>query len=444
MAAGSTTTVQDLDGYWEACVAPQISELESRFERCDDLRANNWVIEASDEPAAPKKRRMKKATRKAGAGKAGKAGARPSTRAFLAQMRQKKRETKGAAPASPQIEVAAAAAPKRTAMETEDDESQRSCKRFGLAGMTVAQGAQLLTPVRASKRDQETLGSAVYMTPVRRSARKVRHGRTERCSAAALVHAAVSFPLFHRALPAHQPSPGFPFFPFSSHQTPSKYKQGVSSASMADLLQAVDFSFKPNDALGVRGPQAAEAAPSGPQQQQRDGFSSMLHASPTTPGLTRRLASAAGTPKRRNAAAEINPLNAYLFDEEASGHATPTPPCSPAAATANGGVKTGKLISLTPMSSTPMHRSGLSRVTSAPVPPPALSLSPAAATGGVVRFAQVTPGRQMRELLGTDVVITPVRRSSRLVGRGGLEVDSIHELPEAMDFGYMPNENLMD
>ena len=60
-------------------------------------------------------------------------------------------------------------------MDTEDDEAQRSCKRFGLAGMTVAQGKQLLTPVRASKRDQDTLGSAVYMTPVRRSARKVRH-----------------------------------------------------------------------------------------------------------------------------------------------------------------------------------------------------------------------------------------------------------------------------
>jgi hypothetical protein len=168
--------VQDLDGYWDACVAPQISELESRFESCDDLRSNKWVIETSDEPAAPKKRRMKKATRKAGhAAGVGKAEVRPSTRAFLAEMRQKKRQVVASegGHASPQIVVAAA--PKRMAMDTEDDEAQRSCKRFGLAGMTVAQGKQLLTPVRASKRDQDTLGSAVYMTPVRRSARKVRH-----------------------------------------------------------------------------------------------------------------------------------------------------------------------------------------------------------------------------------------------------------------------------
>lgn len=170
--------MQDLDGYWDACVAPQISELESRFESCDDLRSNQWVIETSDEPAAPKKRRMKKATRKAGqaagAGKADTAEVRPSTRAFLAEMRQKKRQTvaSNGSHASPQIIVAAA--PKRMAMDTEDDEAQHSCKRFGLAGMTVAQGKQLLTPVRASKRDQDTLGSAVYMTPVRRSARKVR------------------------------------------------------------------------------------------------------------------------------------------------------------------------------------------------------------------------------------------------------------------------------
>jgi disks large-associated protein 5 len=239
---------------------------------------------------------------------------------------------------------------------------------------------------------------------------------------------------------------------------------------MFDLLRAVDFSFKPNEALSVRGEteqvQAQAAASSNAcngdrqgQASREDGFSSMLHASPTTPGLTQRLALATATPRsqrRRRAAMDMNSLNAYLFEDEST-NTTPTPPCSPTtgaaaaattAAMGGGDVKTGKLISLTPMSSTPMHRSRLSRVTSAPAPPPSLSLSPShehAAMGGVVRFAQVTPRRQMRELLGTDIVITPVRRSSRLLSRGDdAAVDSINDLPQQLDFGYLPNDNLMN
>lgn len=236
---------------------------------------------------------------------------------------------------------------------------------------------------------------------------------------------------------------------------------------MSDLLRAVDFSFKPNEALDVREEtEQAQAAfthaydGKRPGQASRDDeLSSMLHASPTTPGLTQRLALAAATPRsqrRRRAAMDMNSLNDYLFEDE-SAQATPTPPCSPSigaaaavtmAATGGGDAKTGKLISLTPMSSTPMHRSRLSRVTSAPAPPPSLVLSPSqehAAMGGVVRFAQVTPRRQMRELLGTDVVITPVRRSSRLVSRGDdSAVDSINDLPQQLDFGYLPNDNFMN
>lgn len=64
------------------------------------------------------------------------------------------------------------------------------------------------------------------------------------------------------------------------------------------------------------------------------------------------------------------------------------------------------------------------------------------------RLAQITPRRQMRELLGADTVLTPVRRSGRLVGTppvgGRAVVDSIAELPEGMDIGYMPNASLMD
>lgn len=160
--------MEDLDGYWDACVAPQIAELETRFERCDDLRANAWVVERSGEPAAPKKRVVRKATRKTKST----AGARPSTRAFLATMRQKKRDNGTgngtAATGSPAVVVLA---PKRPAMDTDDD-TDRS-KRVGLPGMTVSAGNQLLTPVRASKREQDSLGARVYVTPVRRSARNV-------------------------------------------------------------------------------------------------------------------------------------------------------------------------------------------------------------------------------------------------------------------------------
>ena len=71
-----------------------------------------------------------------------------------------------------------------------------------------------------------------------------------------------------------------------------------------------------------------------------------------------------------------------------------------------------------------------------------MNVSAPSPLGGVVRFAAVTPGKGMREQLGTDVIYTPVRRSSRLVTSTSKQhtVDKTSELPDGLDFGYAPNK----
>eukprot|EP01134_Creolimax_fragrantissima_P005758 CFRG5758T1 len=69
--------------------------------------------------------------------------------------------------------------------------------------------------------------------------------------------------------------------------------------------------------------------------------------------------------------------------------------------------------------------------------------------GSKKSFAVVTPSRRMREYLGTDNVITPVRRSTR----HGLEVESqkrghtlcfddVDDIPNSGELGYVPNPSL--
>lgn len=65
-----------------------------------------------------------------------------------------------------------------------------------------------------------------------------------------------------------------------------------------------------------------------------------------------------------------------------------------------------------------------------------------AALGGTIKFAEVRSG--MASDLGVSSVFTPVRRSSRLEGtpNGQTCVDRVSELPESLDYGYIPNPNL--
>jgi len=69
--------------------------------------------------------------------------------------------------------------------------------------------------------------------------------------------------------------------------------------------------------------------------------------------------------------------------------------------------------------------------------------------GSTVKYAQITPSKKMREMLGTDLVITPVRRSARkaphpaMLVEKTLTVDNISEISNP-EFAFVPNHALRD
>ncbi|XP_066283370.1 microtubule-associated protein futsch-like isoform X3 [Branchiostoma lanceolatum] len=68
--------------------------------------------------------------------------------------------------------------------------------------------------------------------------------------------------------------------------------------------------------------------------------------------------------------------------------------------------------------------------------------------GTAVRFAAITPSKKMRDYMGTDVVMSPVRRSMRLESAGAASlpqtvVRNLHDLPEDVDYGYQPNKSVL-
>ncbi|XP_035686138.1 uncharacterized protein LOC118422601 [Branchiostoma floridae] len=68
--------------------------------------------------------------------------------------------------------------------------------------------------------------------------------------------------------------------------------------------------------------------------------------------------------------------------------------------------------------------------------------------GTAVRFAAITPSKKMRDYMGTDVVMSPVRRSMRLESAGAVNppqtvVRNLHDLPEDVDYGYQPNKSVL-
>lgn len=203
---GTTTTAADLEGYWEACVVPPIAEVDARFDKCDDLKGQGWQpTPRQPEPPAPRKRSIKLASRKArnsagsstGAGAPAAAAAAPkarsSTLSFLAEARERRRLALLQQSSEQQdIDVVVAVPIKRHAqpMDMEDAcaepmarralpvSSGSGCSagasRTSFGGIVVPHGNVLLTPVRPPKHEASEPAGEVYVTPVRRSARKVR------------------------------------------------------------------------------------------------------------------------------------------------------------------------------------------------------------------------------------------------------------------------------
>eukprot|EP00123_Amoebidium_parasiticum_P017629 comp23922_c0_seq1/m.42217 comp23922_c0_seq1/g.42217 ORF comp23922_c0_seq1/g.42217 comp23922_c0_seq1/m.42217 type:complete len:989 (-) comp23922_c0_seq1:23-2989(-) len=64
--------------------------------------------------------------------------------------------------------------------------------------------------------------------------------------------------------------------------------------------------------------------------------------------------------------------------------------------------------------------------------------------GSTKKFSLITPSKAMRDLLGTEVVMSPVRRSSRLEPKvqvqQKLTFDTVKDVPEDLEFGYAPNK----
>ncbi|EGD74501.1 hypothetical protein PTSG_05865 [Salpingoeca rosetta] len=262
----ATVRLDDLQGYWDARVEAQVMDIKAMFKALDEIRSNNWQHkQETPEPAAPKKRKAKKkVVRKARKGKPSSAVA-----AFLAKKRAEKRT---AATASPQIELAVApkpaslpapvpppslddvangvdaliadnitaaspiaadALPRRknarlslrddSDVETDNDDNGNgiamvapitplfSGKRRTAAGAR-RNNSMLLTPVRASKTERESLGAEVIFTPVRRSRRT----------------------------------------------TPSKYRNANTVMEFSTAIEQPNFAYKPNPALDVRADATAQ------------------------------------------------------------------------------------------------------------------------------------------------------------------------------------------
>lgn len=205
---GSTTTMEDLEGYWEACVAPPIAEVDGRFEKCDDLKRREWNPVAQPEPTAPKKSRTIKAavrkstrarkistTAESGSAESGaqeEAQPRRSARAFMNAARERQRQLQAQAASQPEAQASAQAdifiampikrqAGGGDADGGEDDDEPLArrvhAKRVSFGGMVVAHGKSLFTPVHAAAVEHhEPAPSAqrqITLTPVRRSTRQV-------------------------------------------------------------------------------------------------------------------------------------------------------------------------------------------------------------------------------------------------------------------------------
>ncbi|EDQ89126.1 uncharacterized protein MONBRDRAFT_32557 [Monosiga brevicollis MX1] len=388
---GGRTKLSDLDGYWDACVQPQVEQLQKRFENLDMLKNNAWQP-AEDEPAAPKKKRVKKtkSTRKASAAQA---PARVSqARAFIQRMRARRQQDDASDAASDMAQPMAAASATN---------APGPSGNFGSTTAEVNGSTVVLTPMRASRKEQEVLGSEVVLTPVRRSTR----------------------------------------------QTPSKYRRPAPTAD----ADPANVAYKPNPAVA----KLIEVATPPPAMRSRrasafansDSLLSPLLAPETPLAQTVRMSmTASAQPACQSPAlgdGNVNDLDALLME-------SPLP-----AASRNG---QADLIAFTPTRSVGRaahRRSALQRTPFSArkrIAPQDRDMDEEnQETGSVIRFARTTPSRRVRDELGTEVVFTPVRRSARIASTnatplGGSSLrtvlSSLSEVPPTLDFGYMPNESL--
>ena len=80
--------------------------------------------------------------------------------------------------------------------------------------------------------------------------------------------------------------------------------------------------------------------------------------------------------------------------------------------------------------------------------PPIPLQTPSNTTAGSMKcFAAINATPDMKDLLGTDLVMSPVRRSSRLRHVSGpaqqMVVDKLAEMPDEVNYGYQPNVSLL-
>ena len=389
---GQTASDSDLDGFWDV-IMMQVEDVKRSFEKLEEKAALGWKEPEAKDCRAPKKR--KRATDQA-----------------LERLRKHPKP----GPVTPRRRAAKnrLAAVKRRMRPTGSRPSALSGGGAGGGGAAAAAAATsttVLTPMRASKRDQALLGTQFLLTPVRRSTRK----------------------------------------------TPSKYKQdpAAGQADVTSLLVQANYSYKPNFALagsGVDGAAPAHRQGEGGDvddgsDQDRDGEETYDdNEGQGNPNGMSAIdeedddfadtvgASASGGRSSRGSSAT---LAKYLFgtaiEEEAAEPRTP------------GGIqqaparRSRKMMASRVMATPVGARGGKVAV----VTPSAASAPPQPALGAVVRFAAITPGKGMRDQLGTDAIYTPVRRSSRLASTPGANMQHIvnetSELPSDLDYGYVPN-----
>lgn len=192
---GLTARTTDLDGFWDV-IMMQVDDVKKMFEKLEVQKAEGWVDK--EEPTrAPKKKKRAKTMKSKPALARLKSGSKPG-------------------PVTPRTKAA------KGRMAAFRDKMRNRAFSATVCSVPEEEPAQaslsMLTPVRASKKEQDELGTSVFLTSVRRSSRK----------------------------------------------TPSRYRSEIDQQNVAKMLAAADYSYKPNPALQQQplyeSPQSADSA----------------------------------------------------------------------------------------------------------------------------------------------------------------------------------------
>ena len=365
---GQTARDADLDGFWDV-IMMQVEDVKRTFEKLEEKAALGWKEPEAKDCRAPKKRKRAK---------------------DVTLERLRKQPKPG--PVTPRRRAA------KNRLAAAKRRMRPPASRLAGGGAAAATSTTVLTPMRASKRDQALLGTQFLLTPVRRSTRK----------------------------------------------TPSKYKQdpAAGKADVANLLVQSEYSYKPNFALtgsGVDGAAPAEQEAAAEMQS----IDEVEEASDFGDDASEDGAAALeGLSSGSSSNGSSVTLAKYLFGTGIEDAVEPRTPGGIQQAPAR---RSRKMMAARGMATPVGARGGKVAVgtptAGAPAPPqPVL--------GGVVRFAAITPGKGMREQLGTDAIYTPVRRSSRLVNTPGANrqhtVNKMSDLPSDLEYGSLPNKAFLN